>query len=320
MISIKEKIKLSLELTRRFMLSKGGVVFFLLLFIIKIPFFIRLPNILFLFLLSSLLYPEIKILNVNFSNIFYLIILILILFSILNLVVIGSLIVSVSIFEKHKKIAILYSIKTAIKKLKKLFLASLLIIFLNILVSIPWFFHIIFQEFLGKQLTSEFQDLHSIIELEKIKIPLVFSIFYWDSFYRIGKPIIPISNEVIDSCIINRMLCPSLILFNTFNPVIIFTFLLSLVFIFILQEVVLTDDSLVKIVRRLFQYFKNNFKEICIVWLISALIFISINLIISPVGYLFPLLPAYIGQVLASLLVIIFQTFYYLNFRKNFSI
>lgn len=316
-VKMIKNIKSALELTKKFVLSKKSAAFYLILLLVQIPFVIQWLNILPLFLVGNLISPDINLLGMSLSLIVYLTIPVSLAFFVLNVLVIGSIISSVFSFGVDKKDSIFQSFKNAIKKFKKLFLASFLIILLNFLILTPSLIYVLSQEPSYKPLTSELQNLLPPTELEQINRPLIYGIPLLDSLSRFGKPIIPISNEAVDLCIITGLSCIPSILFNAFNLSSVFVLLISLIFIFIFQEIILTEQSLKESIKKSFEYFKNNFVEIALVWLISAFIFIIGNLFITLVGYLIPIIPAYLGYVFAFLLVIVFQTSYYLNFIKK---
>ena len=312
-----ENIKLALELTKKFILSREGIIFYLLLLVVQIPFVIQWLNILPLFLIGDLISPDIKPFGTELSTVVYLSIPIYLIFFILNLFAIGSVISFVSSLRLYEEVGIVYHFRVVIKKFKKLILAGFLILLLNFLISNLDSVCAISQRSSYNLLTSDLQKLLPTSELEQLNKLLVYVVLFSESFSRFGKPIIPISNEVVDLCIINGLSCIPSVIFNVFNLSSVLVLIISLIFIFIPQEVILTERNFVEIIRKSFNYFKNDFVEISVVWLISAFIFVIINFFISLGGYLIPIVPAYLGHVFAFLLTITFQTSYYLNFTKK---
>ncbi|MEM4625166.1 MAG: hypothetical protein QXJ28_00130 [Candidatus Pacearchaeota archaeon] len=298
-----EKIKSSLKLSIKFAISKIGITFYFLFLLAQLPLAISWGKILSLFLFDLIF--DIKVFDTELLfTIIYLIVLMSVIFFILNLVLIGALINSILSFQRREKVSITSSIKTASKKFRKLVLVGFLVVILNFLSMTS---NIVY-------LFSMNKNINNVDKLEKFNVQLNYVILILDSLSMFGKPIIQIPENLIDLCIINDPYCLSSLISNAFMLSTIFLILIKFIFIFILQEIMLTEQNLIFTIKKSLKYLKENFVEISLVWSFSVLIFLFVIVIISSIGYLFPLLIYYIADVLAFLLVLVFQTSYYINF------
>ncbi|MEM5834985.1 MAG: hypothetical protein QXL09_00225 [Candidatus Aenigmatarchaeota archaeon] len=298
-----EKIKSSLKLSIKFAISKIGITFYFLFLLAQLPLAISWGKILSLFLFDLIF--DIKVFDTELLfTIIYLIVLMSVIFFILNLVLIGALINSILSFQRREKVSITSSIKTASKKFRKLVLVGFLVVILNFLSMTS---NIVY-------LFSMNKNINNVDKLEKFNVQLNYVILILDSLSMFGKPIIQIPENLIDLCIINDPYCLSSLISNAFMLSTIFLILIKFIFIFILQEIMLTEQNLIFTIKKSLKYLKENFVEISLVWSFSVLIFLFVIIIISSIGYLSPLLIYYIADVLAFLLVLAFQTSYYINF------
>jgi len=316
-------MKVALEATKRIVFSKEGIIFYLILLFLQIPFIV--PEIVYLI---SFFYYWLRTIGIGdmhkemmlFQILSFsppILLFVVVLFFPLNVLLIGAIISYIASFDSGKKIGIFQSLKNTSKKLKKLLLASILVLLLNLFVYAPSF--IFYSVSLNKmQETNDYFGLNRLQETSNHSLYFLYFFLYLLS--RFGKPILPISNEAVDLCIINGLSCAPNLLLSVLNLPSIFALFISLIFIFLFQEIILTEQSFKESVKRSFAYFKNNPVEIAFVWLVSSFIFVTCSFVFSLAGYLVPILPAYIGHAFAFLLVIIFQTSYYLNFVKRYSL
>jgi hypothetical protein len=299
----------ALKSAKNFLFSKRGINFYLILLLIQIPFVVPLYSLLSLFLVSFGFF------GISLSSVghIYLIYLVSLIFFLLNILIIGSIVDSIFLFTIGRKTGIFQSFKNTIKKFKKLVLVSFLIVFLNSLSLAP---SLLISQESYNSLNSELQSSISSIEIdiEQVTKLSIYGSLFLDSLNRFGKPILPVSKEIVDLCIVSGASCIK----NIFNLSNIFILLISLIFIFIFQEIMLTKQNLKKSIGKSFEYFKNNLVDILLVWLVSAFIFIIGELSISLIGYLIPIIPGYLGHVFAFLVVITFQTSYYLKFIRKY--